>query len=425
MAVINEKSKKDEFINKLSQYDRKFIIEIYKDSDINPPDINVPDDFLVEELIKNIKFNDKKVDYIELISEFLDLYSEIKLIPKDILLASIHLKNQDKIPAKTIKDNLIHHYLKLILKNKINIEDFSKSIQNATIISKINKNKNIDNIVVLASKLGEEVNGTMDKAKLINRILFGLKSGKYHPEEVEKHLDNQKSNKVKSSSIKDNLANEVKTIKSQLLSIEKESEFQKNTLKKINITIDNINNSINQNNNIMQSYHNYIKSYFEKTEANFNIGRTEKLIMGLRKEELKIGKIKPGSFDSLKNSLNDNNISDFDILRDGLAVMTMDYLLKLTKETEWKISLDLFYRILYEETINLVNSANNTVKIPSIRKSVTERMNLNSEKFDSLLLSCREKGWVLLEVGTPIGETNAGWLDTGKNRFYYLKLLKK
>ncbi len=99
--------------------------------------------------------------------------------------------------------------------------------------------------------------------------------------------------------------------------------------------------------------------------------------------------------------------------------------MKLTKEMEWDINLYSFYRILSEEVIAQEGSANFSVKIPMVRDLVCKRMNLEPKKFDSLLLDCREKSWVLLEVGTPIGETDAGWLDTGKNRFYYVKLLRK
>ena len=99
--------------------------------------------------------------------------------------------------------------------------------------------------------------------------------------------------------------------------------------------------------------------------------------------------------------------------------------MKLTKEMEWNINLDDFYRILSEETKSLVGSMTSSVKIPLIRDAVCKRIEIEPKKFDSLLLKCREKEWLLLEVGTPIGETNVKWLDTGRNRYYYLKLKRR
>ena len=412
------------FQERLIQCGRKFIIEIYNAIGINLPDESLSDYILAEELVNKITVDTNKVEYLELISKFLDIYTELEFIPKNYLFDLIPLKGRGGITSKTSKEDLIHHVIKLILQKRINVEDFKKSMKNASVISKIKKIRNVDAVFVLASKLGEDVDNKSDKEKLIKKIYTGLKSGKYHPEDVEKHLGDKKSEKGKTSGKTDKLVKEVETINNRVLSIEKELQIQKGMINKINSNIIEISNSINQNSNIIHSFHNYIKLYFDKKEADLNIGRTEKLITALRKEELNVTAINPNLFDSLKISLNNNNIADFDILRDGLAVMTMDYLMKLSNEIDWKISLDLFYRILYEETIKLVGSANNTVKIPLIRNSVTKRMNLQSGKFDSLLLNCREKGWVLLEVGTPIGETDVDWLDTGKNRFYYLKLLK-
>lgn len=425
MTDFSNKSKKIDFQKRLIQCGRKFIIETYNDIGINPPDESLSDYILAEELVNSIINDNTKIEYIELISKFIDISSELESIPKNYLFDSIPLKGREKTTIKTPKADLIHHIRKLILRDIINIEDFKKTIENASVISRVKKIRDVDAIIVLASKLGEDVDNQSDKEKLVKKIYFGLKSGKYHPEDVEKYLSSKKSKKGKSSGKTDKLVKEVETINARVLSIEKELQIQKSMINKIDAKIIEIANSINQNTNVMHSYYNYIKSYFNEKEADLNIARTEKLITALRKEKLNVTTINPNLFDSLKISLNNNNIADFDILRDGLAVMTMDYIMKLTDEVDWKISLDLFYRILYEETIKLVGSANYTVKIPLIRNSVTERMNLPTEKFDSLLLECREKDWVLLEVGTPIGETDAGWLDTGKNRFYYLKLLKK
>lgn len=414
---MNNDDIKVDLQKKLLQLDRPSIIEVYKDLKINFIDEKASDEALAEQLLRNIE--PSKIEELKLLlNYYLDLHPEIKSLKKEYLLELIPIEKRGRIEKK---EDCISHIKYLIHHKEINIEELKKKIANKKVLSKINqKYKNLDDLVSFGNNIGEKVDGTMNKADLFKRIKSGLEIGKYPSELLEKYLGGAKTEgkKPKSSKDTDELLKQIESLKTHILSIEEEVKSQKNALL-------NFNNNIEKTQELIRSNSSLIKSYFDKIEGNFNIDRTEKLIVALRRENLNVTKVNSQLFDSLKNSLKKDNISDIDILRDGLAVMIMDYLMKLTKEMEWDINLYSFYRILSEEVIAQEGSANFSVKIPMVRNLVCKRMNLEPKKFDSLLLDCREKSWVLLEVGTPIGETDAGWLDTGKNRFYYVKLLRK
>lgn len=414
---MNNEYTKNDLIKKLLQLGRPSIIEAYKDLKINLVDDKASDEVLTEHLIRNIELDKAKIEEFKLLLEYFHLYPKMESLPNENLIDLIPVDRRGRIKKR---EEFISRIKYLLLHKEIDIEQLKKKIPATVILLKIQKIKNLDDLVSLANKIGEKVDSPPNKENLINKIALGVESGKYLPEDLEKYLNEFKIKvkKPKSTESISKLLKEIESLKVHTTSIEKELEVQKNTLI-------NLSNNIEKTQEIIRSNNNLIKSYFDKIEGNFNIGRTERLITAIRREDLNSTELNSQLFDSLKNSLKKDNISDIELIRDGLAVMTMDYIMKLTKEMDWEINLDLFYRILSEEIIKLGGTANFSAKIPVIRDLICKRMNIESKKFDSLLLDCREKGWVLLEVGTPIGETDAGWLDTGKNRFYYVKLQKK
>lgn len=421
--MITENLKVD-LQNKLLQLDRQLIIEVHKDLKINSIDEKASERELVEKLLEKIEKSQIE-DFNLVLNYYLQLHLVLISLTKDYLLELIPAEKRARLEKKDdfiqkIK-YLIIHKEKTIDEFKKNIEEIKKIKENEKILDKIfKKYTNLEDLRSFANNIGEKVDELINKADLCKKIEIGLKSGKYSCVLIEKYIGETKAEDIKPKASKDTgeLLKQFEFLKTHILSIEEELKSQKNALL-------NINNNIEKTQDIIRSNSNLMKSYFDKFEGNFNINHTEKLIVGLRRENLNIMKINSQSFDSLRNSLKKDNLSDIDILRDGLSVMTMDYLMKMTREMEWDINLYDFYKILSEEIVKLDGRANSSAIIPKIRDLVCKRMNIEPKKFDSLLLDCREKDWVLLEVGTPIGETNAGWLDTGKNRFYYVKLLRK
>lgn len=409
---------------KLLQLDRQLIIEVYRDLKINSIDEKASDRELVEKLLEKIDKSQIE-EFNVILNYYLQLHSLLVSLTKDYLFELISPEKRGRLKKKDdfinrIKDLIIHKEI-TIEEIKKRIEEIKKTNENEKILSNIlEKYQTFEDLKSFADNLGEKVDGLNNKADLCKKIKIGLDSGKYSSELIEKYIGEIKTEDIKLKSSKDTgeLLKQIEFLKTHILSIEEEVKSQK-------IALLSFNNNLERTQEITRSNSNLIKSYFDKIEVNFNINRTEKLIAALRRENLSITKVNSQSFDSLKDSLKKDNISDIDILRDGLAVMILDYVMKLTKEMEWDINLDSFYRILSEEITTLGGTSNFSAKIPIVRDLLCKKMNIIPNKFDSMLLDCREKGWVLLEVGTPIGETEAGWLDTGKNRFYYVKLRRK
>ncbi|MBP1908599.1 hypothetical protein [Methanolobus bombayensis] len=134
---------------------------------------------------------------------------------------------------------------------------------------------------------------------------------------------------------------------------------------------------------------------------------------------------KPSSFDELLQALQDENIKDMSLLRDGLSIMILHYLAGVTKEIEWDVNLDQFYRILSEEVGKLGELTSSSIEIQKIFKPVRDRLNITEIKFDDLLVKCYGKDWVRLEVGTSIFDKDTKLVISGNNKYRYIKLLKK
>lgn len=404
---------------KLILLGKSTIIEIYKDLKINLVNDNASDEALSEDLIRKIEQDKVKSGELILLLEYIYLYPRINYLLKEDI---VDLFPTGRLGRITQKEEMISHIKNLLIHHVIDIEHLKKKVAIKSILFKIGKIENLDHLVSLVSKVGDKVEDPSNKKSLIGKISDGLETGKFSPEDLEKYLNEIKiADKVKKRSSTErtgNLLKEIEGLKTHITSIEKELDNQKNILQSFS-------NSLEKTQEISRSTNILIKTHFDKFEGNFNIGRTERLIAAIRRENLNLTGLNSQTFDALKVSLKKDNISDVELIRDGIAIMTIDYVMKLTREMDWEINLDLFYRILSEEIMKLGSTTNFSAKIPVVRDFLCKRMNIGSKKFDSLLLDCREKGWVLLEVGTPIGETDAGWLDTGKNRFYYVKLQKK
>lgn len=150
----------------------------------------------------------------------------------------------------------------------------------------------------------------------------------------------------------------------------------------------------------------------------------EKLLLAIHEEGAHIPKITANSLNQLKCKINEKGIDDSTILWNGMATIILMQLMDVIHKIDWDIDLELFYQVVtdvFQENVNSLGSAD----IPDIRRNVCKRINLSKEKFDEALLQCKEKNWVQLDIGTPIGIKEPEWLDTGKSRFYYLRLKRK
>ncbi|KKH45438.1 hypothetical protein [Methanosarcina sp. 1.H.A.2.2] len=400
---------------KILRLNEEVIAELFNDLDITLPEVDVSKENLSELLIQSMKAKDK-VGNLEVVLKYREFYPIIESFSKDFLIEVLPKKLRNNVTSKSNKEEVLIYLKQAIIEGFINSEYLERKIKIYSVASKVKKVTKKDELAYLTKYLWDDMEENIDKEKIIQRITTELEYGNYPPDRVEGILDQMKKGQRKSKSENINgLAEEIRTLESRFLSIEKLLKKQEQQIVETNKLISEMRNFFVLNNNQMKS----------DLENKFNLNNTEKLIFALRKESLNLKSLNQESFGSIVENLNQENILDIDLLRDGLAIVIVDYLMKLTKEMDWKISLDLFYKVLSEEVSEIKGSISTIVEIPKVREKVCRRMGIATEKFDSLLLKCFDVQWVNLEVGTPIGETDIAWLDTGKNRFYYMKLLRK
>jgi len=415
MIETNLKNNELNLKKKILKLDEKVIFGLFNDLDIALPTVDISKENLSDILIQKMKAKNK-IENLEVVLKYLELYPVIESFSKDSLIEILGRKLRKNITSKSNKEETLMYLKQVIFEGSINSEYLERKIQIYSVVSKVKKVAKKDELVYLTKCLWDDMEDNIDKEKIIQKMITELERGKYPPDKIEGILDQIKDGhrKAKSENI-NGMVEERRTLENRLLSIENLLKKQEQQIVETNKLMCEMRNFFVLNNNQMIS----------DLENKFNLNNTEKLIFALRKESLNLKSLNQESFGSIMENLNQENILDIDLLRDGLAIVIVDYLMKLTKEMDWKISLDLFYKVLSEEVSGIKGSISTIVEIPKVREKVCRRMGIATEKFDSLLLKCFDVQWVNLEVGTPIGETDISWLDTGKNRFYYMKLLRK
>lgn len=418
MVEISIENGRTELKNKLLELKEKLIIGLYSDLGLSLPEQNSSKENLADFFIQGIKTKNR-VNGFDNLQKYLEFYPEFDSFSKDFLKSILPLALRKNIKSKSSKEEARRYLTTLVLDGSIDVEKLGEKTRIYSVVSKIRKIKN-DELTYLANSLWDNVEENIERDEIIKKVTTELEFGNYAPEKIEEILSrnkySQKKAKVENTSI---LIGEIKLLENSLLSIEKLLKKQDQQISDINYSLKRISDNINYNQNKMLSA-------LENLKNTSNLQNTENLLLALRKESLNLISLEQRSFDSIKESIKKTGVSDINLLRDGLSIVVIDYLMKITKEIDWEISLDLFYKILSEEVNGLIKGSMSTIaEIPQVREKVCRRMGIKAEKFDSLLLKCFDIQWVNLEVGTPIGEEDVAWLDTGKNRFYYVKLLRK
>lgn len=405
---------------KLLELDEQTVVGIYGDMGLAPPTETVSKEELVEGLIQKLDAKGKNQE-IDRIVKYFDYYPIINSFSKKDIITFIPKGMQNNIKSKN-KGYVLDYLKKFVFNGTINLEILGRKTKNYEIVSKVKKIINEEELAYLANCLWGDVEKNIGREEIVKRINTGLEHGELLPEKIEELLRQTKNRSIKARSQRAGLqkvgGGKIEPFEQRLSSIE-------GILKKQERQISELDRSLKKIIDLFDSNLKQIKSCPEYFENKFVVQNSDNLLWALRKESLDLTVLKEGSFDSIKEKLKRENISDIDLLRDGLAVVVMDYLMKLTKEIDWDVSLDQFYRILSEEIFELKGTVNTIAEIPPVRDRVCRRMGISAGKFDSFLLDCFENNWVRLEVGTPIGKTDVEWLDTGKNRFYYVKLIRK
>lgn len=388
-------------------------------------ELKIEPDFTVEEiktkLIEYTEQNESAVQKIKLFFRFNNFSSDFNSINKLYLKYLIPRKFQSSIKKSSTKEEILSQIHTLFSTEKIAEDELKLKLEIYKTVVNFDKIKEKGQLDLLSINIWPDMNEQLDKKQLNIKLRTDLERGSLSPEEVNKHIESLKSKSKQSVSKSDN-TNE---LLSEIQSLNAKVSLLENEIKKQNERISNFDKLGSQILNNLDILNNSMDSHFLGLKDNFSIGSTENLLKSSQKKLINNDLKKPSSFDELLQALQDENIKDMSLLRDGLSIMILHYLAGVTKEIEWDVNLDQFYRILSEEVGKLGELTSSSIEIQKIFKPVRDRLNITEIKFDDLLVKCYGKDWVRLEVGTSIFDKDTKLVISGNNRYRYIKLLKK
>ncbi len=406
---------------KIEQMNKDSLNKLYGFLDLKIAMEEQPESKLKQTILQKISDSSLESNKLELLQSYFDISNKIEKLPVKYILELVPIRDRKKMNKKN-KSSLITSIDELFFDNRVTISELEKKVDKANLMQRIEK-FDFMSLKVLAEKIGEKINVNDNNENIINKFNMGLNYGTYTNEDMMKHIDEIEKTITagKSSQKNDKTVEKLEQLQRHIIVLEDKIDRQHKeylALKDINL----------KQFQALESNQLFIKDMLEKLEKlddKTRIVNTENILYIYRQHKLNHPSYRAESFDEILTSMVNDNALTNEFIRDSLTVMVMDYLMNLSKEVRWDVKIDDFYKILSGEFVKLVGSHAATAKIPDLRDSVCKRMDLDPDKFDELLLKCRDAQWVDLEVGTPIGETDAGWLDTGTHRFYYVKLKRR
>ncbi|MDI3484798.1 MAG: hypothetical protein PWQ50_18 [Methanolobus sp.] len=372
------------------------------------------------ELAEYISKNESVLHKICLFLRFNEISSNLNNINKSYLKNILPRKSQSSINAKSTKEEICSQIRELFVNEKIIEDEFINKLEIYKTVANFEKIKDKGQLDLLSVKIWPDLNEKMDKKQLSIKLRTDLEYGRLSPEDVNNHIESQKGTSKQSGSKSDNTPE----LLSEIQSLNAKISLLENEIKKQNERISNFDKLGSQILNHLKMLDNSMDSHFLDLKDNFSIGSTESLLKSSQKKLINNNLKNPSSYDELLRALKMDNMEDVSLLRDGLSIMVLHYMAGITKEIEWEVSLDQFYRVVNEEINKIGKLTSNSIEIQLIFNSVCDRLNINENKFDELLIKCYENELVRLETGSPIFDKNPKLVISGNNKYCYVKLLK-
>jgi hypothetical protein len=351
---------------------------------------------------------------------FNEISSNLNNINKSYLKNILPRKSQSSINAKSTKEEICSQIRELFVNEKIIEDEFINKLEIYKTVANFEKIKDKGQLDLLSVKIWPDLNEKMDKKQLSIKLRTDLEYGRLSPEDVNNHIESQKGTSKQSGSKSDNTPE----LLSEIQSLNAKISLLENEIKKQNERISNFDKLGSQILNHLKMLDNSMDSHFLDLKDNFSIGSTESLLKSSQKKLINNNLKNPSSYDELLRALKMDNMEDVSLLRYGLSIMVLHYMAGITKEIEWEVSLDQFYRVVNEEINKIGKLTSNSIEIQLIFNSVCDRLNINENKFDELLIKCYENELVRLETGSPIFDKNPKLVISGNNKYCYVKLLK-
>lgn len=113
------------------------------------------------------------------------------------------------------------------------------------------------------------------------------------------------------------------------------------------------------------------------------------------------------------------------LLKLGLMIVISNELSSLVKPFSREKMLERFYNVIKEEGGNFIEP-DGTLIVSRIKNFICEKMGITQEEFKHFLGECFEKGWLTLDIRSPIsGANEEDFVEVNGRKYYIIRSFRK
>jgi len=134
---------------------------------------------------------------------------------------------------------------------------------------------------------------------------------------------------------------------------------------------------------------------------------------------------KPEDFDTLLSYLRQRGIGTGEIAKITSLLANLRSVKGLVRELSWPEDLELFYKDLRAELEQVRTFPSSGISILAARNLLGKRHGISPDRFNAQLLACYRKGWLTLDISSPIGEDTIESLEFDGRRYTTIRSLRR
>jgi hypothetical protein len=263
----------------------------------------------------------------------------------------------------------------------------------------------------LAKSLGVSVRQLSKASKddIISSILWEIKNGTLRREDVEKELAKEEY-KIPPR------------LKEERLTRKVFDDFRQEVVLSLSLIKSNLSELSQLIETFREEVSNRLANLERAIEVSIDKLPPDKLLRVLR--QLGSNLERPEDFTKCIQELKKEGVDLNELAKTANLIMAISKLKELIKGLSWPEDLDYFYRALRDEFYKLRKKTGGPVPIPQMRDILTNKLGISSESFNARLIECYMKGWIQLDLSSPLGEVVEP-LDIEGRKYYIIRSLIK
>ncbi|MBA7601063.1 hypothetical protein ES703_08130 [subsurface metagenome] len=253
-----------------------------------------------------------------------------------------------------------------------------------------------------------------NKERIISHILDEIETKTFTVKDIEKELGKEKYKVPIKVEPKRLTKKDLEDFRKEVLS---EIDTLNSNLSDLRDDIRGLDRNISKHSSRLTSLEKLIDIPAEKFPVQRLLKMMRKLNLDLRD---------PKDFDSGLQELLKSNAKLSEFIKMANVAITMSELDNLVKKKiTWPEDLDLFYNVLKTEFEKVVKETGPPVPIYQMKQVVSERLAISEKDFEKQLISCFKKGWLTLDLSSPISEEQAEFLEVDGRKYYLIRSLQR